>query len=412
LAKGTYSGSVSDLPGGQYNVRSYYAGDGTFSPSESTAIPVNVTPESSATTLTVNGLQNGSASYGTALQLKVVAAGTSGQGHATGTVTIQDGTNTVVTTTLAADGSAYVLTGAGATYAFAPGPHSLTASYSGDNSFNASASTAATFTISKGTPFVVVGTNTVSLPVGQTLGVHAVVAGQGTAAATGTIQFTVDGTAVGTALPLQNGGFFGTQAQASALIPNLTQGIHVIGANYAASSSGTADPNYLSVMSGDPANELTQTVTVGSAAGSKTTTSLVLNSPPMAMGSTGSFTATVSPTTATGTVTLWDAAGPRTIATPMTNGTATVQFVWPQAGSTSVYAVYSGDSTNASSTSAPVFFTVQQGTPQIKLSAPAAVTGNGEVSLNASVTGNPANPQVPYPTGVVEFWDSLNGATA
>lgn len=412
LSKGGYSGLVSDLPGGKYDVRAYYAGDANFAASESTAIPVNITPESSTATLTVNGLQNGSATYGAALQLKVVAAGTSGQGVATGTVTIQDGATSVVTSTLAADGSAYLLTGAGSSYAFAPGSHSLTVSYSGDNSFNASTSTAATFTITKGTPFVVVGANTITLPVGQTLGVHAVVAGQGTAPATGTIQFTVDGTAVGSAVPLQTGGFFGIQAQASALIPNLTQGTHVIGANYNATGSGTADPNYLSVVSGDAANELTQTVTVSAATGTKTTTSLMLNATPLAMGGTGSFTVTVSPTTATGTVTLWDAVGPRTTATPMTSGTATVQFVWPQAGNTSVYAVYSGDSADAGSTSAPVSFTVQQGTPQVRLTAPASLTGNGEVSLNASVTGNPANPQVPYPTGVVEFWDSLNGAAA
>jgi hypothetical protein len=412
LTKGAYSGSVSDLPGGSYNVRAYYAGDANFASGESTAIPVDITPEGSTTTLTVNGLQNGSAAYGAALQLKVNAAGASGQGVATGTVTVLDGTNTVATSTLAADGSAYLLTGAGATYAFAPGSHSLTASYSGDNSFNASTSATVALTISKGTPFVVVGTNTITLPVGQTLGVHAVVSGEGTAPATGTIQFTVDGVAAGTAVALQTGGFFGTQAQAAALIPNLAQGTHVIGANYNATGNGSADPNYVSVASGDPINELTQTVTVGAAAGTKTTTNLILNSAPMAMGGTGSFSVTVSPSTATGTVTLWDAAGPRTVATPMTSGTATVQFVWPQAGSTSVYAVYSGDSSNAGSTSASVSFTVQPGAPQVKLTAPASLTGNGEVSLNASVTGNPANPQVPYPTGAVEFWDSLNGAAA
>ena len=34
------------------------------------------------------------------------------------------------------------------------------------------------------------------------------------------------------------------------------------------------------------------------------------------------------------------------------------------------------------------------------------------MSLNASVIGSPSNGQVPYPTGAVEFWDSLNGASS
>ncbi len=203
------------------------------------------------------------------------------------------------------------MTGGGASYAFAPGGHSITAVYSGDNSFNASTSAALPFTIGKGTPFVVVGVNISSPTTSQTLGVHAVVAGQGTAAATGSIQFTVDGNASGAPVTLQTGGFFGTQAQASALISNLSQGPHILGAAY----NAAADPNYNSVASGDPANELTQMVTVGPASGNKTTTSLAMNTPPANLGNTGVFTVTVSPTTATGTVTLWDAVGPRTAAT-------------------------------------------------------------------------------------------------
>ena len=97
-------------------------------------------------------MQNGSAAYGAPLQLKVITAGVSGQGIATGTVTIGDGTNVVGTSNLASDGTAYLLTGGGASYAFAPGGHSITAVYSGDNSFNASTSAALPFTIGKGTP--------------------------------------------------------------------------------------------------------------------------------------------------------------------------------------------------------------------------------------------------------------------
>jgi hypothetical protein len=408
ISAGTFSGSVTDLPGGQYNVRAYYPGDATYASSESGGIAVHITPENSSTTLAVAGLQNNVAGYGTPIQLKVTTAGASGQGVATGTIIIEDGATSIGSSNLASDGTAYLLTGGGAGYAFAPGAHSLTAVYSGDNSFNASTSSAMAFTIAKGTPFVVIGVNTTGLAAGQTLGAHAVVAGQGTAAATGTIQFTVDGAAFGTPITLQTGGFFGTQAQASLLIPNLPHGTHIIGATY----NGSVDPNYTSVNSGDPMNELTQSVTVAAASGTSTTTALKLQTAPVNLGDTGVFTATITPSTATGTVTLWDAVGPRTAASAIAGGTATVQFVWTQAGSTSVYAVYSGDSKNAGSASTPVAFTVQKGAPQVTLTVPSTAYSNAQISLNATVTGNPANPQLPYPVGIVEFWDSLNGAAA
>lgn len=403
---GTFTGTVSNLPGGQYNLNAYYAGDGSYAPSSSSVLALNVTPESSVTSLSSSA--TGTVAYGSPLLLTVNTSGTSGQGTPTGTVTIRDGATLVGTYSLASNGGASISSGGGSAYSFAPGTHSVTAVYSGDNSFNSSTSSPIGFTVGKGTPFVVVGVNTSALASGETLGVHAVVSGQGTAAATGTIQFTVDGAATGSPVTLQTGGFFGTQAQAAALISNLPQGTHVIGASYDA----TADLNYSSVASGDPVNELTQTVTVGANAGNKSTTTLTIKTAPLNLGDTGMFTVTVSPTTATGAVTLWDAVGPRTAATPISSGTATIQFPWTQAGTTSLYALYSGDPTNAGSASSPVSFTVQKGAPQVNLVAPATTAANQQVSLNASVIGNPANSQLPYPTGMVEFWDSLDGAAA
>lgn len=405
LTSGAFAGSVASLPGGNYNLYAYYPGDATFASSQSSTLALTVTPESSTTTLAVNGLQSGSATYGAPLQIKATVAGASGQGTATGMISVQDGSTGIQTTNLAADGTAYLLTGGGASYAFGPGSHALTANYSGDNSFHASTSAVVTFTIAKGTPFVVVGTNTTTLNIGQTLGVHAVVAGQGTAAATGTVQFTVDGAAYGSPIPLQTGGFFGTQAQASTLITNLSQGSHVIGAAY----NGSSDPNYASVASGDPVNELTQTVTVGTDPGSPTTTTLVMKTAPANLGGTGVFSVSVSSTAATGTVTLWDAVGPRSAAITIAGGTATVQLAWTQAGTTSLYAVYSGDSSHAASTSAPVSFTVQKGSPQVMLTAPNSLPSSGQSSLTAVVSAGSNNSQLPYPTGVVEFWDTVNG---
>jgi hypothetical protein len=74
--------------------------------------------------------------------------------------------------------------------------------------------------------------------------------------------------------------------------------------------------------------------------------------------------------------------------------------------------MYSGDAGDAPSTSNSVPFTVARGVPVVNLAAPATASETQQVSLNASVTGSPANPVLAYPTGVVEFWDSVNGAPA
>ena len=406
-AAGTFSGAISDLPGGQYSLTAHYAGDGTYGASDSPPLTFNITPEPSTTQFTLNPLPGGNVPYGASLQVIVNVAGASGTGVATGNITLQDGSTTVGTYTLASNGSVTIPTG-GSGFSFAPGPHALTAIYAGDNSFNASTSTQTSLVIGKGTPFVIVGGNAPNISAGELLGIHAVVSGTGTALATGTIQFTDNGTAIGPIIPLQTVGFFGTQAQAAMLLPNLPQGVHKIGATY----NGSADPNYNSVASGDPQNEATFTATVGGLSGTATTTTLSATKLPVNLGDTATFVASVKPTTATGTVTLWDGVGPRTAATPVTGGGVSISFPWTQAGSTALYAVYSGDATNASSSSATVPFIVKQGIPTVSISAPASTEPSQQVSANVSVTGNPANTSLVAPTGVIEIWDSVSGAPA
>jgi len=113
-------------------------------------------------------------------------------------------------------------------------------------------------------------------------------------------------------------------------------------------------------------------------------------------------------------VTLWDAVGPRSTAVALGNdGTAQITIPWPQAGNVTLYAEYSGDANYGASASAPpLAFSVSKGTPVVTLSAPSAANANQEVSVNVSVAGIPGNVALAYPTGVVEFWDSLNGGAA
>lgn len=403
---GSFAGSVSDLPGGQYNLRAHYAGNAVFASSDSAVLALTVSPEASATTISANGLQGGTVAYGDPLAVVVKVAGASGAGRATGTITLLDGAATVGTYGLTADGAVSIPTGAGSGYAFSIGAHSLTASYAGDNSFTASTSGALAFNVTKGIPAVVVGLNTATVTTGQPVGAHVVVSGSGTAAATGSVQFTVDGVPVGTPLALQTGGFFGNQAQASVLLTNLAAGTHTIAASY----DGSNDPNYSSVGITDP-TDFAQQLQVITSTGTKTTTTLTAPSAAN-LGDTVTFIATVTPTSATGTVTLWDAVGPRSIAAAISNGSVQVNIPWTQAGNTALYAVYSGDATNAASASATSPFTVKQGVPQVILIAQASANATQEVSLNISVVGDPKNSQLLAPSGVVELWDSLNGGSA
>ena len=406
LNSGSFSQSVSDLPGGSYMLSAHYSGDAMFAASDSSGVAITVTPEPTTATVTVNGLQAGSANYGSPLNIVVVIAGNSGIGKPTGTVTLTDGTTTIGTYAMTADGKVSIPTGGSSGFSFGPGSHSLTASGSGDNSFQPSSSSAVAFAITKGAPFVVVGANSSNIPVGQSLGVHAVVSSTGTANATGTVQFTVDGAATGSPIPLQASGLFGTQAQASSILTGLAAGPHVIGAIY----DGSSDPNYSSVSSGNGPNEVAPTITVGTGTGTgNTTTSLVVATAPVTLGDSGSFHVTTTPATATGTVTLWDTVGPRSSPVNVSGGSASIQVEWTQAGSFSVYAVYSGDANNAASSSALHSFSVQQGSPQVSLAVQNPVGGSFETSLNASVSGNLKSGTLASPTGFVEFWDGVNG---
>jgi len=208
---------------------------------------------------------------------------------------------------------------------------------------------------------------------------------------------------------LQTGGLFGTQAQASTVLYGLSAGTtHTIGANY------VGDSNYQAVPNSDTNDEFTSSVTVCPPAGTATSTSLAIKIAPAMLGDTGKFQVTVSPAppaSDNGNVTIWDAVGARSVTTSLVNGAATIFIPWTQAGTFTVYAVYSGSSTYASSSSNPAqSFTVNQGTPSISLVAPASALPNQQVSINAALGVNPANPALPYPTGSIQFWDALNGA--
>ena len=167
---GNYSGSLSTLPGGNYNIWASYGGDTKNGAQVSSKVPIIVSPENSgiAFGLFANGANqyvtsssqiSGSVDYGTQLMLSARVA-PSGDVSAlqtcttscpaytspTGTVAFKDNSSTLNTAVINSEGDAEY------NAPFSVGSHSVTASYNGDSSYNASTSSAIPFTVVKDTP--------------------------------------------------------------------------------------------------------------------------------------------------------------------------------------------------------------------------------------------------------------------
>jgi hypothetical protein len=143
-ASGSVSTTTHILPGGTYTVNAHYAGDGTFAPSDS-APPVNITiqPEPTTTTAGVftsdlagNLTPFSTGTYGTLLVMKAHVAGQSGYGSPSAYVNFLDNMAAGLPSANVSNGDAISIPFA----QLALGPHSITAGYSGDASFNQSTS--------------------------------------------------------------------------------------------------------------------------------------------------------------------------------------------------------------------------------------------------------------------------------
>ncbi|HYI62368.1 MAG TPA: Ig-like domain-containing protein [Acidimicrobiales bacterium] len=196
------------------------------------------------------------------------------------------------------------------------------------------------------------------------------------AGATGTVQFSVDGTPLGGPVAVSGGS--ATSPPTSSLAP----GDHTVTAVY----SGDGD-------------HAGSTGTGGVSVGKTLTTTTVALAPTAPLVGEGvTFTATVAPPGATGTVqfTLDGVAlgGPVAVA----GGTATSPVASGlERGAHVVVAAYSGDATRAMSTSGPVAFTVARRTTTTGVVvAPAAPQRGDEVTFTATVTPGPTGGAVQF----------------
>jgi len=170
LKNGAASATVNNFPGGQYQLTARYAGDTLFAPSSSTPVTLNVAPEASNVTVSGSYWNNSTSSfapiangasfpYGTYIALDAQPIGVNApqggsDGIATGTVTFTD---TVDSNSVSSGPLNLNVKGIAewqATLSQPVGSNSVSASYSGDASFDASSSSSPlTFTMTKANTF-------------------------------------------------------------------------------------------------------------------------------------------------------------------------------------------------------------------------------------------------------------------
>ena len=260
----TSGASTTFLPGGSYTVFARYAGDGTFGASDSTPpIAITVGKENSSTFLhlvtpdrsgnpvyTVNTATYGSELYLLRADVTNVPDGfqpgpACSTGCPTGSVTIKDNGQPL-------DGGTFQLNSAGFAedqlIQLTGGVHALTATYSGDNSFNTSTATNLSVTIAQANTTATVGAS-------QTTGVTTITpltlsAGIATSSGSqigpgGTVTFFSNGTQIGSpvtvlSFPATTSGF----ARATATMPYTftTTGTENVTATYSGDTNYAPSP--------------------------------------------------------------------------------------------------------------------------------------------------------------------------
>ena len=192
--------------------------------------------------------------------------------------------------------------------------------------------------------------------------------------ATGTVEFYNGSATIGQATLNQANGV----DTAAITISNLTVGTDSITAVYAGNTSYTTS---------------TSSVLSYQVTGTTSTTSLTASANPVLYGNTETLTASLSPTTATGTVQFKDGAtviGQATLGLANGNDTASISVTNLTAGIHSITAVYSGDSQTAGSTSSPA--------TSLEVDQAPVITSPNGATFGVNVSGSDTITAAGYPT--------------
>ena len=420
LKNGTFSGSVSDLPGGTYNFKANYAGDVMFATSESDSAAIKILPEPSelqpvAYSMLIDGVPvpvsalGNSIFYGFPLGFEIDVHGRSGIGSPTGKATITlDGATEIGAIPLAQGATGFVYY---PNLNPLPGAHEFTVTYSGDNSFEA-AKAQFPLRVKKGIPsFLVVPvptTVTVGTPVKvfMLVGATLPVSSNTPENPSGTVDLLDNGKKIAGPIRLAQQGLFGAVAQASSTV-ELAAGSHALTMTYSGDSNFQTTAFF-------PHPFL---VTVNSPTGAATNVTFEQSPSMVTVGQSVNYVMKVRPVKAggpmpTGTVTLVSVDGfVQSPAVPLLNGNATFTQPYYATGTFLDNASYSGDSKYSASNSSNLLTEVKQLVPTVTLSAAANEVRHGrQTSLTVSVVGEPLNPNLATPAGLVQFFDSVNGA--
>ncbi|MFG2194198.1 Ig-like domain repeat protein [Streptomyces sp. NPDC048639] len=374
LIGGVATITETGLAVGTYAVSATYAGDTNFTGSTGSD---NHTVVPADTTTTVTSSPDPSEFGETVTITATVAPVAPGAGAPSGNVTfvIDAGTPQIVTLV----GNTATLT----TSSLSLGGHNISATYSGDGSFNGSSDTD-THTVNQGQTTTIVTSSPDPSEFGETVTITANVTANAPASGvpSGNVTFTIDAGAPQVVV-------LDGMGQASISTSSLSVGLHNITATYG------GDVNFVGSTDTD-----THTVDV-----SATTTTVVSAPDPSVLGGPVTITATVVPVapgagTPTGSVDfVIDGGSPTTVA--LTGNTATLTTSSLSLGSHSITAAYSGDGNFTGSTGSDTHTVGQAATTTSVAASPEPSVVGESVTITATVAVVP--PGTGTPTGSVDF---------
>jgi sugar lactone lactonase YvrE len=361
LNGGSAQFTTTTLPVGQNSLTAVYSGDANDAGSTSSATQLTVSKANTTATLSANP---STSTFGQAVTLTATLLPSS----ATGSVQFYSG-NTLLGSANVSGGQAQF-----STTALPTGTNSLSAVYSGDANDAATTANPIQQTVNKASTATSLTSSPNPSTVGASVTLTATVTPSG---ATGTVQFFNGSTLLGSGNLSSGKAQFTTAA--------LPAGTNSLTATY------TGDSNYAS-----SSGATQQTVNKLS-----TTTSLTTSPNPSTVGAPVTLTATVTPSTASGSVQFFNGSTLLGSAN-LSNGQAQLTTNSLPAGANSLTATYGGDANNAASSSSATLETVNKLSTTTSLtSSPSPSTFGGSVTLTANVTPSSA-------TGPVQFF---NGST-